>query len=166
MHHFRILSYFLLLFCFSLISCKKEPEVQKETKVTPQETKKETPKKSEALTLEPFGFPSSVSGCSCYFSSSREEFVKQNYLYVDDYQKEAYVNVNGKEVRIPLKKAKDYLPTSTLLIEAENKEYKLKLEGRVVEEGEIETMLYRATLTLENSQKQKIQIPLYGECGC
>lgn len=161
------------LFLLSLISsviigCKKEtPKLnsqksENKTIVAQQVTKQKT----EKLKLETFGFPEEVEGCSCYFAENRQEFVKQNYLYVDDYQKNTYLKINGKQVKISFDKTAKEPNMKNLNIQVKNDDYTITLKAKPVDEGEIETNLYKGTLTVEDRNGQKTETPVYGECGC
>lgn len=160
--------FWLSLISTVIIGCKKEtpkenlPKTENKITVTP----KTSEQKAEKPKLETFGFPEEVEGCSCYFAENRQEFVKQNYLYVDDYQKNVYLKINGKRVKIPYDKTTKEPNMKNLNIQVKNDDYTITLKGKLVEEGEIETNLYKGTLTVEDRNGQKTEKPVYGECGC
>lgn len=156
---------FLLLF----FSCKKEERIAQEKAVPKIETKTEIKKDTlttKEIKLEVFGFPQEVQGCSCYFATDREEFVKQNYIYVDDFQQNGFIKVNSEQIKLEFDRKNEVLPEKTLNINLHNDQFKVNLKGKAVEEGEIETHLYKGTLTVENKAGKKTVIPVYGECGC
>ncbi len=160
---------FALFVIAVLFSCKKEEKISTEKTVPKTETKVETKKDSAVakdLQLENFGFPQEIQGCSCYFATDREQFVKQNYIYVDDYQQNGFIKINGKLFKLDYDKKNEVLPEKALNINLHNNDYKVQLKGTVVEEGEIETALYKGTLTVESKDGKKTVIPVYGECGC
>lgn len=161
--------FLVLLTLTVLFSCKKEEKITADKTVSPTETKVEVQKdiaKSKGLTLETFGFPQEIQGCSCYFATDREQFIKQNYIYVDDYQQNGYVKINGRQIKLKYDKKNEVLPEKSLNINLHSDDYKVNLKGTVVEEGEIETALYKGTLTIETKDGKKIETPVYGECGC
>lgn len=163
----KYLTAFILLFLF--FSCKKEEKIAQE-KIAPKiETKTEIKKDTlttKEIKLEVFGFPQEVQGCSCYFATDREEFVKQNYIYVDDFQQNGFIKVNGEQIKLEFNMKNEVLPEKNLNINLHNDLFKVNLKGKAVEEGEIETHLYKGTLTVENKAGKKTVIPVYGECGC
>lgn len=163
----RYLTVFIFLLLF--LSCKKEEKTALEKVVpkieTPAENKKDTLTTKE-IKLEVFGFPQEVQGCSCYFATDREEFVKQNYIYVDDYQQNGFIKINGERIKLEFDRKNEVLPEKTLNINLHNDQFKVNLKGKAVEEGEIETHLYKGTLTVENKAGKKTVVAVYGECGC
>ncbi len=158
------------IIAFSVISCKKTEDIKEKNILQKQNitstTKKVSETKSQKIELGTIQFPEEIEGCSCYFAANRQEFVKQNYLYVDDYQKNAYLKINGENVKIPFDKDKKDMNMKNLNIQVKNDDYTVTLKCKMVEEGEVETNLYKGTLTVENNNGQKIQTPVYGECGC
>lgn len=162
-----LLSLFILL-VFSLQSCKKEAskDVSKVNHAQKTSGKKSDSLDSKILELQSFGFPQEVEGCSCYFAKNREEFIKQNYIYVDDFQRFSFLTINGELVKIPYGKQNEVLPEKNLNIESKNKEYSVKIKGKLIEQGEIETALYEGILEVTKSDGSKVSSKIYGECGC
>ena len=161
---FVALSSCLLLFsaCTQKESTHLEtPQAKKEKDTTAQTIEKD----STALKFSAFAYPQDIEGCSCYFSSSREEFVKQNYLYVDDYQRKAYVKLKD-QLHILSFKHLNPEATTMLHIEAQNKQVNVVLQAELVEKGEIETALYQGTLTATDRKGNTTTQEVYGECGC
>lgn len=161
----------IILFTFSLllISCKKETPLidkPKEIPVLETETKSEKDTIKNTVKLETFGFPQEVEGCSCYFAENRAEFIKQNYIYVDDFQKNSFIKINGNQIKLEYLKENEVLPEKDLNIKAKNKDYSVAVIGKKVEDGEIETALYEGKIILENSKGEKSEFDFYGECGC
>lgn len=156
--------FLLFLGLMLLVSCKKETET-----FAPKTENKQKPAKKATLkpTLQTFAFPAEVEGCSCYFAENRQEFIKQNYIYVDDFQKNAFIKINSELMKIPLNEGKKGSPGKQLNISIKNDDYSVELKAVMIEEGEIETQLYKGTITVTNLEtKQKIRLPVYGECGC
>lgn len=155
---------FLFFTLIMLISCKKEAE----TAIPKTQIESKTAKKvAKKLDLETFGFPAEVEGCSCYFAENRQEFIKQNYIYVDDFQKNAFVKINSEQIKFPLDDGKENTPGKQLYISIKNDNYSVELKADMIQEGEIETQLYKGTITVINLEtNEKIQLPVYGECGC
>lgn len=151
-----------------LSACTKKDSDDLESTQTTKEktpTTKTIEKDSTPFTFTAFAYPQDIEGCSCYFSSSREEFVKQNYLYVDDYQRKAYVKLKD-QLHILSFKHLNPEATTMLHIEAQNKQVNVVLQAELVEKGEIETALYQGTLTATDRKGNTTTQEVYGECGC
>ena len=162
-------NWILVAAAVTVISCKKEEKIAIEkspAKFNTETFKKQESKIQRSIKLEAFAFPQEIEGCSCYFAVDREQFIKQNYIYVDDYQKNAFLRINGRQIKLGYDKKNEVLPEKSLNINASNPDYKLHLKGKIVEQGEIETALYKGTLTVETMDGKKTETPVYGECGC
>lgn len=158
----------LVFVAILIISCKKDNNITNDKPAEVQQTSKMQSAKNDSvkLTLETFGFPQEVEGCSCYFAENRSEFVKQNYIYVDDFQKSAFIKINGEQIKAEYLKENEVLPEKDLNLKAESDDYKITVKGIKVEKGEIETALYEGTITVETKDGKKIESEFYGECGC
>ncbi|MBF6609564.1 MAG: hypothetical protein ITF99_00260 [Chryseobacterium sp.] len=116
------------------------------------------------LSLQTFGFPQEVEGCSCYFAENKTDFEKENFLYVDDYGNSAYIKVNGKLIKIPMEEG-DFDPSNFNKI-IENEDYSISMSGRKVHEGD-ETMQFEGVMTVkEKKTGREFTSSVFGECGC
>lgn len=159
----------ILLGTFILLaSCKKEGNIS--DKVTTDSVSLQqdslslqTPENLNTLTLETFGFPAEVNGCSCYFSASKEDFDKEKYIYIDDYGNNAYVKTGGKLLKIEMKEG-DFDP-GNFSKTIKNEQVTINITGKKVKELE-EVMMFEGTMTVEMQNGDKTTTPIYGECGC
>lgn len=116
-----------------------------------------------SLRLDTFGFPAEVSGCSCYFSTNRNDFENGKYVYIDDYGNKAYLKIDGKEIEIKMSEG-DFDENNFNKV-IKNKEYTVTLKGKKVDELE-EVMMFEGSMTVEHKSGAKTVTPIYGECGC
>lgn len=152
-----------------IISCQKEGKIAEaigkdndstEVKMDSTQTVINQP---QQIPLESFPFPAEVNGCSCYFGKTKQDFENQKYIYIDDYGNTAYLKVNGKEIKFPMKEG-DFDPenfSKTL----RNEEYTITISGQKLKEKD-EVMLFEGTMTVENKSGEKTITSIYGECGC
>lgn len=115
------------------------------------------------ITIETFGFPPEVSGCSCYFSKNKEDFQDEKFVYIDDYGNNAYLKIDGKTIKIPMKEG-DFDPEN-FNKSIKNDEFTITIKGKKIKEFE-EVMMFEGTMTVENKKGEKTVTPIYGECGC
>lgn len=162
----------ILFFALSTLifqSCKKESvnlseNTTLDATVTVPETASDTIKVDSGLKPESFPMPSEVEGCSCYFGENKEQFENENYVYVDDYGKNAYFKLGGKIIKIPIKE--DGFEPENFSKNFENADYKVSITGRKINEMD-ETMMFQGSMTVENVKTgEKSTSPIYGECGC
>lgn len=145
-------------------ACKKEttavatenpPLVEtRDSLASPQQT---------ALLVQSFGFPSEVDGCSCYFATDKENFNNEKYIYVDDYGNNAFLHLNGKQVKIKMEEG-DFDPehfTKTI----SNEDYTVTLSGKKLKEVE-ELMVFEGDITIKSTNGATYTSSVYGECGC
>ena len=118
---------------------------------------------SNELQLESFGFPPEVSGCSCYFSATKEDFENEKFIYIDDYGNNAYIKIGGNMIKIEMKEG-DFDPENFSKI-IKNDDFTITISGRKLKE-QPEVMLFQGTMTVENKNGEKTTSPIYGECGC
>ena len=109
-------------------------------------------------------FPDAIDGCSCYFSTDKTEFEKPNYVYVDDYDKHAYVSINGKMTKFTLVTA-DTASEKTILKVFANDQYEVTIYGKQVSQMD-ETWQYEGTMVVKEIDGKSISKTIYGECGC
>lgn len=118
---------------------------------------------ADGLQLGVFPFPPEVDGCSCYFSRNQQEFHDEKYVYLDDYGNNAYLNVDGKQVKIKMEEG-DFDPenfTKTI----SNDEFTVTIEGRKIKELE-EVMMFEGKMTVKDKNGAATTTAIYGECGC
>lgn len=162
----------ILFFALSTLifqSCKKESvnlseNTTLDATVTVPETASDTTKVDSGLKPESFPMPGEVEGCSCYFGENKEQFENENYVYVDDYGKNAYFKLGGKMIKMTIKE--DGFEPENFSKNFENADYKVSIKGRKINEMD-ETMMFQGSMTVENIKTgEKSTSPIYGECGC
>lgn len=151
-----------------LAACKKDETIANSQaantdSVTVSQNKPVDSSSVTAFRLGTFGFPPEAEGCSCYFSENREELENQNYIYVDDYGNNAFLKINGKQVKIKMNEG-DFDPDNFSKT-ISNDDYTVKINGKKVNELE-EVMMFQGTMTVENKNGESVTTPIYGECGC
>ena len=156
---------FLLLMA---VSCKKDTEkisIEKSTENgRPTQLQSVTKKQNnEPFQLKSFGFPAEVEGCSCYFAKSKIDFDAEKYIYIDDYGKNAFINVNGEMVKIPTEEV-DINPEK-LEKNVDGNGYKISITGKKIKEME-EVMMFEGEMKVTNADGKTVNTPVYGECGC
>lgn len=115
------------------------------------------------INLGIFKFPAEVNGCSCYFSKNKEDFDQEKYIYIDDYGNTAYVKIDDKMVKIPMKEG-DFDPENFSKT-IKNDDVTITIDGKKIKEME-EVMMFEGTMTVENKKGEKTITSIYGECGC
>ncbi len=162
----------LSLGAFSSICCSKKDAVEQKPSAAATKSQGHKPNNSKTLpessnlAFLTFGFPQQVEGCSCYFAANRTQFIKQNYIYVDDYEKNAFVRLEEELISLPFRKNTQTAPDSQLLLQFKTPEYQLKIQASRIDQGEIETALYQGEMTLTTENGAQISSPVYGECSC
>ena len=160
---------FFLFFTLIFQSCKKENVNLSENTtlnatVTVPETASDTIKVTSGIKLESFPMPAEVEGCSCYFGENKEQYENENYVYVDDYGKNAYFKLGDKMIKIPIKE--DGFEPENFSKNFENADYKVSITGKKINEMD-ETMMFQGLMTVENTKTgKKATSRIYGECGC
>ncbi len=161
-----IAKFLLFSLCLTVIfSCGES----KNTEEIPESEKTSTTEKvasnDNGFTIDTFkDFPEGVDGCSCYFSTDKTEFEKPNYVYVDDYDKHAYVSINGKMTKFTLVTA-DTASEKTILKVFANDQYEVTIYGKQVSQMD-ETWQYEGTMVVKEIDGKSISKTIYGECGC
>lgn len=153
-----------LAFTFTLLSfvaCNKE--IQKETSAPQPAATENKAKQQKTLKIENLSFPAEVQSCSCYFATSQEDFEKQKYIYIDDYGNNAYIKINGEIVKFPLEEG-DFDPENFGKV-IKNDRYTITIKGEKLQDQE-EAMMFRGTMTVEDTAGNRTETPIYGECGC
>ncbi|WP_242921548.1 hypothetical protein [Pontibacter liquoris] len=109
-------------------------------------------------------FPPEIEGCLCSFSNSKNDFESRKYIYVDDYQGNAFISINGDLKKFILsnsQKVSDehYITTWT------SEGYEVILDYKQVGQEE-ETWQQKGTMRVKAKGAKELVKELYGECGC
>ncbi len=110
-------------------------------------------------------WPDEIDGCSCYSSRNQDELKKREYIYMDDYVDNAFMNISGRIESFRLIKS-DTLASSESSKETwTNERFELIIETEQI--GQIEeTWQHKGKLTLKSNDGAIIEKEIYGECGC
>ncbi|MCS7004794.1 MAG: hypothetical protein NZM38_05655 [Cytophagales bacterium] len=148
-------AFLVISFAWLVISCQKNASTQQETQ-----------QQSTTLSIESFSsFPEEITGCSCYFSNNIDEFAQQNYIYASDFEKVAFLKINGsfeKFEQIYNKKVDE----NKNVLQAKNQNYSIVVEMTDQPSESEETQAKSGTIQLTSKDGSTTTIPFYGECGC
>lgn len=99
--------------------------------------------------------PDTFYGCSCMFSSSKQEYQAGQYLYFDDLGDNCLISINNKIIVLEGDGEK-----------YNNDEFSVYLFNRTqVDEG-YESSVLTAELIIEDKQGNEQTYRVYGICGC
>ncbi len=99
--------------------------------------------------------PDSLTGCSCLFSNSREEYESNKFIYFDDIGDNCLISINGKIVFL-IQEDDKYI----------NEYYTVYIQNKKqVSEG-YETTIYTAEFVIVDKKGNKRKYSVYGLCGC
>ncbi|MBL7818329.1 MAG: hypothetical protein JNL70_25175 [Saprospiraceae bacterium] len=128
--------------------------------------------KGEKLDIGSFSkLPSDIDGCSCTFSDVNEKS-KDKYVYADNWEKLAFVNINGVMTKLTLKKT-NQKTTAPKVKNVANKEVKTYGNGNyevtvdIVKGKQVdETWAYKGTMTVKSKSGKTVVKSIKGICGC
>ena len=113
-------------------------------------------------------------GCGCYFARNKAELQNRRYLYIHGMDESAYINVNGKNIKLH-RFAPIYEPIREKIGQRSWGKFtagniKIRLEKTVTKicdpnDEDCEVTNYKATMTV-TKKAQKIIVKLIGLCGC
>lgn len=109
-------------------------------------------------------FPEEIDGCACYFSADKNDFVKGNYIYADNYHDHAYISINGKMQLFTLVKQTEVTESYWIKVYT-NSEYEVTVEAETLWQVD-ETWLQKGGISIKARNGKKIKETIYGECGC
>jgi len=120
---------------------------------------------SDQITIDTFSaFPPEIDGCACYFSNNETEFKKQVYIYVDNFEKTAWVTLNGALTEFELDKT-ETLSEKRAVSSYKNERFELIID--LMQTGEVEeTWQFMGTMTIKTRSGKEFVKNLVGECGC
>lgn len=116
------------------------------------------------LSVQEFSLPEVIQNCSCQFATSHQAYNEGKLVYADDYGNTAYLNIEGKQVEIPMEEG-DFDPQDFSKI-IENEAYTVQIKTQRTAD-DVENMRYSGTMEILEKQTQKrATLPIWGECGC
>lgn len=99
--------------------------------------------------------PDSLSGCSCLFSNSKEEYDSDKFIYFDDIGDNCLISINS-----------NILFLSQESDEYSNDYYTAYIQNKIqVDEG-YESTVYKAEIVIVDKKGNKKIFKVYGLCGC
>lgn len=114
--------------------------------------------KKEKIDITTFSLseiPSSLYGCSCLFSNSKEEYESEKYIYFDDFGDNCLISIDNKIVFLKPEGDK-----------YKNEYYTAYIQNKIqIDEG-YESTTYNAELVLIDKKGNKQIYKVYGLCGC
>lgn len=126
---------------------------------------KNPPPAGDQIVIDTFStFPPEIDGCACYFSNDEAEFKKQVYIYVDNFEKTAWVTLNGALTEFELDKT-ETLSEKRAVSTYKNDRFELIID--LMQTGQVEeTWQFMGTMTVKSPSGKELAKNLVGECGC
>lgn len=109
-------------------------------------------------------FPEEIDGCACYFSADKDDFIKGNYIYADNYEDHAYISINGLMQLFTLVKYTETAKGTWTKVYANDK-YEVEVESKELWQVD-QTWLQKGTIIVKSKDGKTIKKTIYGECGC
>lgn len=115
------------------------------------------------------GLPPGFEGCTCYYSKTPNDFLQEQYIFVSDQDSSAYININGKPVKLRLKhttrkpdagNGQDFKQTYS------NGTYTVVLKITSDGQKEDEAWGHTGDITVFFKDLEIEQVRFSGECGC
>ena len=123
--------------------------------------------RKEIAALEPLaGIPDEIDGCSCYFALEAAAFNRGDFIYFDDTEQFAFINLNGELLKFTLD------PESVVETDEDRFErtyglgdYSLHISGITTTRG-MSTFKQKGTIALKQHGILLYETAVTGECGC
>lgn len=139
---------------------KKQSSLPETKAVLPVSEEK---KEAVAFILESFSeLPLEIDGCACYFSLSKSEFEKGNFIYVDNMDKLGFVKIKDSVILLPWKKGNN--ANNRIYKALSNKKVNVQLQALQMSQLD-ETQQYEGAIEVR-TEKGTTSHGIYGECGC
>ena len=153
-----------------LFACNPEAsqsQVEEKENITDkvEVTKLDQADAASLIEVEAFSeFPPEIDGCACYYSANEADFTSGKYIYMDNFEKMAFMKLNGEMVTFSLSNEK-YGDEAGTTQYWETEAVRLIIEKKQV--GEIdETWQQRGQILLNLPGGKTQTIDFFGECGC
>ena len=109
--------------------------------------------------------PSEINACACYFSKSEMDYNSNEYIFVNDFAKYAFIKLNGEIEKFERIENSDKQTENTYRI-YKNGDLTLQIElTKKTPMGEEISRLF-GTMILTNSKGLKVTMDFFGTCGC
>lgn len=123
------------------------------------------PPAADQIVIDTFStFPPEIDGCACYFSNDETEFKKQVYIYVDNFEKTAWITLNGTLTEFELDKT-ETVSEKRAVSTYKNDRFELIIDLKQTGQVE-ETWQFMGTMTVKSASGKELAKNLVGECGC
>lgn len=160
-----------IIFSLFIIACKKNS-----SEVSGQHVKNDTITAIKDSTIsktagakfniETFSeFPKEIDGCSCYYSNNEEEFKKNQYIFVNDYDKISFMKINGTMIKFVQKETKD-IDANTTETKSFGNDYELTVKSVKGKASGDETNTQSGIIIVKDKSGNSVEKTFYGECGC
>jgi hypothetical protein len=122
--------------------------------------------KHETLSIDTFSTsPPEIDGCSCFFSNDSVTYEQGEYIYMDDYDRTAFLKINGvltKFTRIESNEADSLNETSSYKSEG----FEMIIEEKAGRPVGDEASVITGTIHLMTNDGKNASKQFYGVCGC
>mgnify|MGYP001134437611 CR=1 FL=1 len=109
-------------------------------------------------------YPEDIDGCACYFGRTASELSEGKYIFMTNYEKKAYMELDGEMRVFELVNSTD-LEEGQLMETWKNENYDMVVKSK--ETGQIdETWQSIGTINIKPKDKDATVINVVGECGC
>lgn len=109
-------------------------------------------------------YPEGIDGCACYFGRNADELSKGEYIFMTNYEKKAYMELDGEMRVFELVSSTD-LDGGRLMENWTNENYDMVVKS--TETGQVdETWQSVGTINIKPKDKGATMIDVVGECGC
>ena len=111
--------------------------------------------KINVTTFELSEIPSSLYGCSCLFSNSKEEYESGKYIYFDDFGDNSLISINNEVIYLKKENGK-----------YKNDYFTVFVQNKIQVGKGYESTTYKAELVIVDENDNKNIYIIYGLCGC
>ena len=109
--------------------------------------------------------PAEINACACYFSKSEMDYNSNEYIFVNDFAKNAFIKLNGKIEKFERIENSDKQTENTYRI-YKSGEFILQIElTKKTPMGEEISKLI-GVMILTNNKGLRISMNFFGTCGC
>jgi len=113
--------------------------------------------------------PEKIDGCSCLFSSTKELYENNEYIFASNYDSLGFISINKEMTILKLvSSGRDQFSFGDYdhIDIFKNENYIVTVEMKYKESSGEETWIDTGAITVENNKGEKITTSFYGECGC
>ncbi|MDG1332982.1 MAG: hypothetical protein P8P74_11680 [Crocinitomicaceae bacterium] len=109
-------------------------------------------------------YPEGIEGCACYFGRTADELSEGKYVFMTNYEKKAYMELDGEMRVFELTSSTD-LDGRRLMERWKSDKYDMVV--KTTETGQIDETWQRiGTINIKPKDKDATMLDVVGECGC